>query len=190
MTRCLGLPSLWLLILVQSWQICYCCTFGCELLEHAAEACCTEAKGDIWITCSRSWLLFSLPFWEYSRSHSSSPTTTENYYGCVFRGVFQGWWCQPAAEKGVGTIWTWNRMWIWVWTRNVNLRERVIFMHIEQLQLRHENMWQSTSVWQKKYCAQWQLKGSRCLTHDLCAIFVGFTQRDNCAIAIVNIIKA
>ena len=45
-------------------------------------------------------------------------------------------------------------------------------------------------VWQKKYCAQWQLKGSRCLTHDLCAIFVGFTQRDNCTIAIVNIIKA
>ena len=42
----------------------------------------------------------------------------------------------------------------------------------------------------KKYCAQWQLKGSRCLTHDLCAIFIGFTQRDNCAIAIVNIIKA
>jgi len=49
---------------------------------------------------------------------------------------------------------------------------------IEQLQLRHENTWQSTSVWQEKYCAQWQLKGSRCLTHDLCAIFVGFTQRD------------
>jgi len=42
----------------------------------------------------------------------------------------------------------------------------------------------------KKYCAQWQLKGSRCLTHDLCSIFIGFTQRDNCAIAIVNIIKA
>ena len=42
----------------------------------------------------------------------------------------------------------------------------------------------------KKYCAQWQLKGSRCLTHDLCAIFIGFTQCDNCAIAIVNIIKA
>ena len=41
----------------------------------------------------------------------------------------------------------------------------------------------------KKYCAQWQLKGSRCLTHDLCTIFIGFTQRDNCAIAIVNIIK-
>ena len=61
---------------------------------------------------------------------------------------------------------------------------------IEQLQLRHENTWQSTSVWQKKYCAQWQLKGSRCLTHDLCATFIGFTQRDNCAIAIVNIIKA
>ena len=40
-----------------------------------------------------------------------------------------------------------------------------------------------------KYCAQWQLKGSRCLTHDLCAIFTGFTQRDNCAIAKVNIIK-
>ena len=31
----------------------------------------------------------------------------------------------------------------------------------------------------KKYCAQWQLKGNRCLTHDLCAIFVEFTQRDN-----------
>ena len=60
---------------------------------------------------------------------------------------------------------------------------------IEQLQLRHESTWQSTSVWQKKYCAQWQLKGSRCLTHDLCAIFIGFTQRDNCTIAIVNIIK-
>jgi len=42
----------------------------------------------------------------------------------------------------------------------------------------------------KNYCAQWQLKGSRYLTHDLCAIFIGFTQRDNCAIAIVNIIKA
>jgi len=42
----------------------------------------------------------------------------------------------------------------------------------------------------KKYCAQWQLKGSRCLTHDLYAIFVGFTQYDNYAIAIVNILKA
>jgi len=42
----------------------------------------------------------------------------------------------------------------------------------------------------KKYCAQWQLKGSRCLAHNLCAIFVGFTQRDNCTIATVNIIKA
>ena len=41
----------------------------------------------------------------------------------------------------------------------------------------------------KKYCAQWQLKGSRRLTHNLCTIF-GFTQRDDCAIAIVNIIKA
>ena len=60
---------------------------------------------------------------------------------------------------------------------------------IERLQLRHEHTWQSTSVWQKKYCAEWQLTGSRCLTHDLCAIFVGFTQRDNCAIAIVNIIE-
>ena len=42
----------------------------------------------------------------------------------------------------------------------------------------------------KKYCAQWQLKGSRCLTHNLCAIFIGFTRHDNCTIAIVNIIKA
>ena len=42
----------------------------------------------------------------------------------------------------------------------------------------------------KKYCAQWQRKGSRCLTHNLCAIFIGFNQRDNCAVAIVNIIKA
>jgi len=42
----------------------------------------------------------------------------------------------------------------------------------------------------KKYCAQWQLKGSRCLTHNLCAIFIGFTQHDNCAIAIANIIKS
>ena len=41
----------------------------------------------------------------------------------------------------------------------------------------------------KKYCAQWQLKWSQCQTHDLCAIFIGFTQRDNCDIAIVNIIK-
>ena len=53
---------------------------------------------------------------------------------------------------------------------------------IERLQLRHENTWQSTLT-------QRQLKGNRCLSHDLCAIFIGFTQRDNCAIAIVNIIK-
>jgi len=33
----------------------------------------------------------------------------------------------------------------------------------------------------KKYCAQWQL--------NLCAIFTGSTQHDNCAIATVNIIK-
>jgi len=31
---------------------------------------------------------------------------------------------------------------------------------------------------------------SRRLTHDLCAIFIGFTQCNNCAIAIINIIKA
>jgi len=61
---------------------------------------------------------------------------------------------------------------------------------IEQLQLRHENTRQSTSVWQKKYCAQWQLKGSRCLTHDICEIFVGFTQRTNCAITIINLKQA
>ena len=30
----------------------------------------------------------------------------------------------------------------------------------------------------RKYCAQWQLNRSRCLTHDLCAVFTGFTQRD------------
>ena len=41
----------------------------------------------------------------------------------------------------------------------------------------------------KKYCAQWQLNGSWCLTHNLCAIFTGSTQRDNCAIVTVNIIK-
>ena len=29
----------------------------------------------------------------------------------------------------------------------------------------------------KKYCAQWQLNGSWCLTHNLCAIFTGSTQR-------------
>ena len=71
-----------------------------------------------------------------------------------------------------------------------SVRLQSSYLSIEQLQLRHENTWQSTSVWQKKYCAQWKLKGSQCLTHDLCAIFVGFTQRDNCAIAIVNTIKA
>ena len=48
---------------------------------------------------------------------------------------------------------------------------------IEQLQLRHENTWQSTSVWQKKYCAQWQLKGSRCLTHDLCDLEYNAVQK-------------
>ena len=36
---------------------------------------CTEAEGDIPIARSRSWLSFPLPFWEYSRSRSSSPTT-------------------------------------------------------------------------------------------------------------------
>jgi len=41
----------------------------------------------------------------------------------------------------------------------------------------------------KKYCPQWQLNGSQSLTHDLCAIFTGSTQRDNCAIVIVNIIE-
>ena len=41
----------------------------------------------------------------------------------------------------------------------------------------------------KKYCAQWQLNGSWCLTDNLCAIFTGSTQRDNCAIVAVNIIK-
>jgi len=39
----------------------------------------------------------------------------------------------------------------------------------------------------KKYCAQWQLKGNWGLTHNLYAIFIGFTQHNNCAIAIVNI---
>ena len=42
----------------------------------------------------------------------------------------------------------------------------------------------------EKYCAQLLLNGSHCLTHDLGAIFIGFTQCDNCAIVIVNIIKA
>ena len=42
----------------------------------------------------------------------------------------------------------------------------------------------------KKYCAQWKLNGSQCLTHDLFAIFAGFTQHDNCTIETVNIIKA
>jgi len=41
----------------------------------------------------------------------------------------------------------------------------------------------------KKYCAQQQLNGSQCLTHDFCAIFTGFTQHENCAIATVNLIK-
>ena len=41
----------------------------------------------------------------------------------------------------------------------------------------------------KMYCAQWQLNGSQCLTHGLCAIFTGFTQCDNCTIATVNIIQ-
>jgi len=41
----------------------------------------------------------------------------------------------------------------------------------------------------KKYCAQWQLNGSWCLTYNLCAIFTGSTQHDNCAIVTVNIIK-
>ena len=41
----------------------------------------------------------------------------------------------------------------------------------------------------KKYCAQWQLNGSQCLTHDLCAIFIGSTQHNNCTIVTVNIIK-
>jgi len=36
----------------------------------------------------------------------------------------------------------------------------------------------------KKYCAQWQLKGSRCLTPNVCTIFIGFTQRDNCTMVI------
>ena len=40
----------------------------------------------------------------------------------------------------------------------------------------------------KKYCAQWQMNGSWCLTHNLCAILTGSTQCDNCAIATVNII--
>jgi len=31
----------------------------------------------------------------------------------------------------------------------------------------------------KKYCAQWQLNRSRCLTHDLGAVITGFTQHDN-----------
>ena len=39
---------------------------------------------------------------------------------------------------------------------------------------------------EKKYCAQQQLKGIRCLTHNLCAIFIGFTQHDNCAIAMLK----
>ena len=42
----------------------------------------------------------------------------------------------------------------------------------------------------EKYCAHLQLKGSRCLTHNLCAIFIGFTQHNNCAIAIVNTKKS
>ena len=37
-----------------------------------------------------------------------------------------------------------------------------------------------------KKCCAWQLKGTR----DLCAIFIGFTQCDNFAIAIINIIIA
>ena len=41
----------------------------------------------------------------------------------------------------------------------------------------------------KKYCAQSQLNRSWCLTHNLCAIFTGSTQRNNCAIATVNVIK-
>ena len=53
-----------------------------------------------------------------------------------------------------------------------------------------QNAWQSTSVWQK-YCAQWQLNITRCLTHNLCAISIGFTQCDNCTIALYsNTIKA
>ena len=43
----------------------------------------------------------------------------------------------------------------------------------------------------KKYCAQCQLKVSWCLTHNLCAISIGFIQCDNCAIALYsNTIKA
>jgi len=41
----------------------------------------------------------------------------------------------------------------------------------------------------KKYCTQWQLNGIWCLTHNLCAIFTGSTQHDNCAIATFNITK-
>jgi len=40
----------------------------------------------------------------------------------------------------------------------------------------------------KKDCAQQQLNGSWFLTHDLCAVFTGFTQDDNCAVVPVNII--
>jgi len=36
-------------------------------------------------------------------------------------------------------------------------------LEIERLQLRHENTWLSTSVWQK-YWASMALNGSRCLT--------------------------
>ena len=60
---------------------------------------------------------------------------------------------------------------------------------IEHLQLRHKNVTKHFCV-AKKYCAQWQLNWSRCLTHDLCAKFSGFTQHDNCAIVTVNLISS
>jgi len=47
---------------------------------------------------------------------------------------------------------------------------------IEWLQLCHGNM-TKLMCGKKKYCAQQQLNGSWCLTHDLCAIFTGFTAR-------------
>ena len=58
----------------------------------------------------------------------------------------------------------------------------------ECLQLCHKNMAKHFRM-AKIYCAQWQLNGGQCLTHDLCAIYTGFTQCDNCTIATVYIIK-
>jgi len=49
-------------------------------------------------------------------------------------------------------------------------------VYIEQLQLHRENTWQSTSVWQKSIVlnGNWREVG-----HNLCTIFIGFTQHRN-----------